>query len=48
MREIPGKSGRVVGNSVATYGARCALNKDILDLLNEKSLSGARSYRASV
>ena len=27
---------------------RCALNMEILDLLNEKSISGARSGRASL
>ena len=31
-----------------TNRARCALNKEILDLLNEKSISGARSSRASL
>ena len=28
--------------------ARCALNEEILDLLNEESVSGARSGRASL
>ena len=31
-----------------TYRARCALNMEILDLLNEESVSGARSGRASL
>ena len=31
-----------------TYRARCALNKEILDLLNEESVSGACSCRDSL
>ena len=31
-----------------TNRVRCALNKEILDLLNEESVSGARSSRASL
>ena len=31
-----------------TNRARCALNKEILDLLNEDSVSGVRSSRASL
>ena len=37
---------------VSSFGqinrARCTLNKEILDLLNEKSISGACSGRASL
>ena len=31
-----------------TNRVRCALNREILDLLNEESVSGARSGRASL
>ena len=31
-----------------TNRVRCALNMEILDLLNEESVSGARSGRASI
>ena len=31
-----------------TNRVRCALNMEILDLLNEESISGARSSRASL
>ena len=31
-----------------TNRVRCALNNEILDLLNEESVSGARSSRASL
>ena len=33
---------------IRTNGVRCALNMEILDLLNEESVSGARSGRASL
>ena len=33
---------------IVTNRARCALNKDILDLLNEENVSGARSGRSSL
>ena len=33
---------------IRTNGVRCALNMEILDLLNEESVTGARSGRASL
>ena len=33
---------------IRTNRARCALKKEILDLLNEESISGARSGRVSL
>ena len=39
---------RVIVSSIRTNRARCALYKKILDLLNEESISGMRSGRASL
>ena len=46
----PEDPGYPTGNYVIlwTNGARCTLNKEILDLLNEESISGTRSGRASL
>ena len=35
-------------SSLRTNRVRCSLNMEILDLLNEESVSGARSGRASL